>query len=156
MPRNANQAPSKTRFPFESALRFYHCGRVLLNHAFDPVLAHLAEPFCRQADTLLDLRLCALNKTRPGRCVACYFVLQAAAAERAIAKLCPLRTWLETHIEVVASDESACPLETLPLQLGDAEDLEAYCRRTMAEFHDNRVYDATAIKLAFRYKQATA
>jgi hypothetical protein len=127
---------------------------VLLNHAFDPVLAHLAGPFCRQADTLLDLRLCALNKTQPGRCVACYFVLQAAAAELAIAKLCPLRNWLEHHIEVVASDGSARPLETFPLQLADAEDLEAYCRRTMAEFLENRVYDAPAINLAFRYKQA--
>ncbi len=127
---------------------------MLLNHAFDPVLAHLAAPFCRQADTLLDLRSCASNKTRPGRCVACYFVLQAAAAERAIAKLCPLRAWLETHIEVVASDGHASPLETLPLQLAGSEDLEAYCRRIMAEFHENRAYDATTIQLAFRYKQA--
>lgn len=125
-----------------------------LNHAFDPVLAPLAEPFCRQADTLLDLRACALNKTRPGRCVACYFALQAAAAERLIAKLCPLRTWLETHIEVVASDESAQPLEAFPLQLSDAEDLETYCRRTMAEFHENRAYGTAGINLAFRYKQA--
>jgi hypothetical protein len=129
-------------------------GRVQLNHAFDPVLAPLAEPFCRQADTLLDLRACALNKVRPGRCVACYFALQAAAAERAIARLCPLRTWLETHIEVVASDEAARPLEAFPLRLTGSEDLEAYCRRTMAEFHENRVYPAASINLAFRYKQA--
>lgn len=126
-----------------------------LNHAFDPVLAPLAAPFRRQADTLLDLRACASNKIRPGRCVACYFALQAAAAaERAIAKLCPLRTWLETHIEVVASDEGARPIETFPLQLSEAEDLETYCRRTMAEFHENRVYGATSINLAFRYTAA--
>ena len=78
-------------------------GGVKLAHAFEPVLAPLAEHFCRPADTLLDLRACVLYSTRPGRCVACYFSLQTAAAERAIAKLCPLRTWLETHIEVVAS-----------------------------------------------------
>lgn len=126
----------------------------MTSHAFDPVLALLAEPFCRQADTLLDLRACALNKTRPGRCVACYFVLQQAAADRAPAQLCPLRNWLETHIEVVASDETARPLEAFPLQLGEVEDLETYCRRTMAEFHDDRVYPAANINLAFRYKQA--
>lgn len=125
-----------------------------LNHAFDPVLAPLAEAFCRQADTLLDLRACASNKVRPGRCVACYFALQAVAAERAIAKLCPLRDWLETHIEIVASDETAQPLEALPLQLSDAGDLEAFCRRTMAEFHENRAYPSSSIQLAFRYKSA--
>lgn len=125
-----------------------------LTHAFDPVLAPLAETFRRQADTLLDLRACALNKTRPGRCVACYFALQAVAAERIIAKLCPLRNWLETHIEVVATDETARPLEAFPLYLADAEDLESYCRRTMSEFHENRAYPAANINLAFRYKQA--
>lgn len=123
-------------------------------HAFDPVLASLAEPFCRQADTLLDLRSCAMNKVRPGRCVACYFELQSAAAERVISKLCPLRNWLETHIEVVASDETARPLEAFPLQLTEAEDLETYCRRTMAEFHENRAYETRSINLAFRYKLA--
>ncbi len=125
-----------------------------LNHAFDPVLAPLAEAFCRQADTLLDLRACVQAGTRPGRCVACYFALQAAAAERAIARLCPLRTWLESHIEVVASDEAARALEAFPLQLSDAEDLESYCRRTMSEFHENRAYPAATINLAFRFKLA--
>lgn len=125
-----------------------------LNHAFDPVLAPLAESFCRQADTILDLRACVMGNTRPGRCVACYFALHAAAAERAIAKLCPLRAWLENNIEVVASDASARQLEAFPLQLSDSEDLETYCRRTMAEFHENRVYEIASVNLAFRYKNA--
>ena len=125
-----------------------------LNHAFDPVLAPLAESFCRQADTILDLRACVMANTRPGRCVACYFALQAAAAERAIAKLCPLRTWLENNIEVVASDASERQLEAFPLQLSESEDLETYCRRTMAEFHENRVYEVASVNLAFRYKNA--
>ena len=123
-------------------------------YAFEPVLAPRAEHFCRHADTLLDLRACVLNSTRPGRCVACYFSLQAAAAERAISQLCPLRNWLETHIEVVASDHAARPLETFPLQLSRSEDLEGYCRRTMAEFQEDRAYSTSAINLAFRYKQA--
>jgi hypothetical protein len=127
---------------------------VKLAHAFDPVLATLAEPFSRHADTLLDLRACVLNGTRPGRCVACYFSLQESAAERLIAQLCPLRNWLESHIEVVASDEAARPIEALPLHLTDADDLETYCRRTMAEFHQNRAYGRSTINLAFRYKQA--
>ncbi len=137
-------------------LSLINVGGVKLAHAFDPVLAHLAEPFCREADTLLDLRACVQNSTRPGRCVACYFALQAASAERALARLCPLRNWLETHIEVVASDETARPLEAFPLQLTDAEDLETYCRRTMAEFHENRAYGTGGINLAFRYKQSAA
>ncbi|MFH1498814.1 MAG: hypothetical protein ABII82_13415 [Verrucomicrobiota bacterium] len=125
-----------------------------LTHLFDPVIAPLTETFRRQADTLLDLRECALNKTRPGHCVACYFELHSAAAERAIAKLCPLRNWLENHIEIVAFDDQQRHLEAFPLNLFDADDLETYCRRTMAEFHDNRAYHTPRINLSFRYKQA--
>ena len=121
--------------------------------SIDPVLLPLTAPLRRQADTLLDLRTCALSGTRPGRCIVCYFALQNAAAEAVLASLCPLRRWLETHIEVVASD-ALRPLETLPLQLDGADDLETYCRRTMAEFQENRAYDSEEIRLEFRFRAA--
>lgn len=119
--------------------------------SIDPVIAPLAATFCRQADALLDLRECAMQGTRPGRCVACYFALQDAAAEKAIAALCPLRQWLESRIEVVAFDPAEKALERLPLNL-QAGGLEEYCRDVMAEFLENRAYAASRIQLEFRYK----
>ena len=123
---------------------------------FDSVLGMLATPFLRQADTLLDLRECALRRVRPGRCVACYFALSRdAAAEEAISRLFPLRRWLEGHIEVVAHDDGERTLEALPLLL-DGEDLETYCREVMAEFQQNRAYASPHITLSFRFRPGDA
>lgn len=123
-----------------------------LSPAFTPVLSQLAQPFSRQADTLLDLRDCVQRRERPGRCITCYFDLQAAAAEARLAQLCPLRQWLETHIEIVARDADSHALEVLPVNLTNAADLEAFCRGVMAEFSENRAYEAPQIQLEFRYR----
>ncbi len=72
-----------------------------------------------------------------------------------MARLCPLRRWLETHIEVVAHDEEESPLEALPLRLA-ADDLETYCREVMEEFQQNRVYAAPQITLSFRFRSDDA
>lgn len=125
-----------------------------LGAAFDPVLATLAQPFQRQADTLLDLRECVQTASKPGRCVRCYFALHQSAAETAIGRLCPLRNWLETNIEIVAHDAEARLLETLPLRLEEETDLETYCHRVMEEFRDNRSYDSARINIGFRYREA--
>jgi hypothetical protein len=127
-----------------------------LHAAFDPVLATLAQPFQRQADTLLDLRECVQSGTKPGRCVRCYFALHQTAAEAVIGRLCPLRNWLEKHIEIVAHDADSQVLETLPLRLEEAVDLEAYCHQVMEEFRDNRAYDSARINIGFRYRESAA
>ncbi len=124
-----------------------------LSVQFAPVLARLAQPFKRQADTLLDLHECVESKTKPGRCVRCYFALHENSVESAIARLCPLRTWLENHIEIVAHDEESRLLETLPLRLDEASDLESYCHRVMEEFRDNRAYQTGRINIGFRYRE---
>lgn len=123
-----------------------------LRSGLENVLVGLGKPLCHEADTLLDLRECALNRNRPGRCVACYFTLRAAAKETALDKLAALRHWLETHIEVVACDAEARRLETLPLHLETACDLEKFCCDVMAEFRDNRAYKSSLIQLEFRYR----
>lgn len=123
-----------------------------LSPAFVPVLSQLSQPFSRQADTLLDLRDCVNRQVRPGRCITCYFDLQEAAAEARMAQLCPLRHWLEAHIEIVARDTESKALEILPVNLENAADLEAFCRGVMAEFSENRAYEASQIQLEFRYR----
>lgn len=123
-----------------------------MSSAIDPLLASLARPFNGQGDTLLELRDCVVNTVKPGRCIACYFALSDRAAVK-MAALCPLRQWLETHIEVIARDEEKRVLETLPLSL-TTPDLESCCREIMAEFQDNRAYTASRINLEFRFKAA--
>lgn len=118
----------------------------------DPLLAPLAAPLRRAADTLLDLRAAARQGTTPGRCIRCYFQLLAASPAADQARLTPLRAWLETHIEAAASDADGRLLETLPVDLAASPDLETCCRSLMDEMLQNRAYDTPRLTLAFRYK----
>ena len=152
--RKAQKLPAFWWIVVESESQHHSFASMSLSAAFDPVLATLAQPFRRQADMLLDLRECVATGTKPGRCVTCYFALHQTAAEAAMARLCPLRNWLENHIEIVARDEESRLLETLPLRLEAVEDLESYCHRVMAEFRENRTYDSAHIQLGFRYREA--
>lgn len=121
----------------------------LIDHAIAP----LAAPLRHQADTLLTLRECALRRTLPGRCVSCYFRLATSA--RPEADLAPLRSWLESEIEIVAKDASAQVLETLPLRL-EGDDLETCCRQTMDAMRDDRVHPTALLALSFRFKHSAA
>ncbi len=121
--------------------------------ALDPLLASLAVPLRRAADSLLDLRAAAHAGTTPGRCIRCYFQLLAAAPREVQPRLTPLRAWLEAHIEAAASDAEGRLLETLPVTL-DAEDLESCCRSLMDGIHADRAYASPRITLDFRYKPA--
>ena len=117
----------------------------------DAVLAPLAAPLRRAADSLLDLRAAARSGTTPGRCIRCYFQLLAAAPSTLQPRLTPLRVWLETRIEAAACDAEGHLLETLPIDLG-ADDLESCCRRLMREVTENRAYATPHITLGFRYR----
>jgi hypothetical protein len=90
----------------------------------DAVIARLCPLFSRQADQILDLRDCARHRVRPGLCVSCYFQLYAGTEPASQKVLLPLRTWLESNIEIVAKDSNAIVLESLPLAL-DFADLES-------------------------------
>lgn len=119
----------------------------------DSLLAPLAAPLRRAADSLLDLREAARTGTTPGRCIRCYFNLLAAAPAAEQPRLTPLRAWLEARIEAAATDADGHLLETIPVVL-DTEDLESCCRRLMREMTENRVHATPHINLGFRYKAA--
>ncbi|WP_196760773.1 hypothetical protein, partial [Streptobacillus moniliformis] len=120
-------------------------------HALFPITAVLR----RNADTLLDLRECAQSTTRPGLCMSCDFALREALVRSAPPSgeflLCPLRNWLEERIEIRVSDEAQSTLERLPVRLGDAPDLETYCRKVMDELREDRSYPGARISLEFQY-----
>ena len=122
-------------------------------HELDALLAPLAQPLRRAADSLLDLREAVRAGATPGRCIRCYFSLLAAAPAAIQPRLTPLRAWLERHIEAAACDAEGRLLETLPVVL-DAEDLENCCRRLMREMTENRAYPTPHITLGFRYRPA--
>lgn len=117
----------------------------------DPLLAPLAAPLRRAADSLLELREAARSGTTPGRCIRCYFQLLAAASRDVQPRLTPLRAWLENHIEAEACDADGRLLEVVPVRL-DADDLETCCRGIMREMHEDRAYDTPNIQMSFRYK----
>lgn len=119
----------------------------------DSLLAPLAAPLRREADSLLDLRDAARAGTAPGRCIRCYFNLLAAAPSALQPRLTPLRAWLEARIEAAATDAEGRLLETLSVDL-DTDDLESCCRRMMREMTENRAYPTPHITLGFRYKPA--
>jgi hypothetical protein len=119
----------------------------------DPLLAPLAAPLRRAADSLLELREAARSGETPGRCIRCYFQLLAAASRDVQPRLTPLRAWLENHIEAAASDADGRLLEVIPVRL-DADDLETCCRGIMREMHEDRAYDTPSIRLDFRYKSS--
>jgi hypothetical protein len=117
------------------------------------VISELCPLFSRYADEILDLRNCARRRVRPGLCVRCYFQLYARADSDSQRVLFPLRTWLESNIEVVAKDKKEEVLEQLPLTL-DSADLQSYCNQVIDEFRENRVYSTDVLSLEFRYKEA--
>ncbi len=119
----------------------------------EAVIARLCPLFSRQADEILDLRDSVQRRVRPGLCVSCYFKLSSGSTSASESLLFPLRTWLESNIEVVAFDSSATVLEHLPLRL-DRPDLESYCTQVIEEFRDNRAYSSEVLTLEFRYKEA--
>jgi len=119
----------------------------------EAVIRKLCPLFARQADALIDLRESTLNRIRPGLCVDCYFRLQETADSGRQHALFPLRSWLESNIEVVAKDSESRIIEKLPLQL-NAADLAAYCNRLMSDFREDRTYSLSLVTLEFQYKEA--
>lgn len=122
--------------------------------SFQPVLAELAEPLAKQADTLLDLREAVLGRRAPGKCVTCYFKLLAIRSARGGSpRLTPLRRWIERHIEVVAQDDKARELERAPLAIGEGENLESFARRLMNQYFEDRGHLGGKVHLNFAYRR---
>jgi len=119
----------------------------------EAVVKKLCPLFERQADALLDLREFALKRIRPGLCIDCYFRLQETADSGGQDALFPLRSWLESNIEVVAKDSESRIIEKLPLQL-NTTDLATYCSRLMDDFREDRAYSLSLVTLEFQYKEA--
>ena len=94
----------------------------------DAVISGLCPLFSRYADEILDLRSSARQRVRAGLCVRCYFQLYARADAVSQTVLFPLRSWLESNIEIVARDKKERVIEKLPLTL-DSIDLQSYCHQ---------------------------
>ncbi len=119
--------------------------------ALTPILSDLARKNMEMADDLLDLELASRRRVNPGTCVAAYFKLMSRLPESCRPLVKELREWLESHVEVVASD-GRNQLERMPARL-DGEELEDYCMTVIREFRENRVYDKD-LQLKFAFKDA--
>jgi hypothetical protein len=114
-----------------------------------PILTNLVQHKQESADDILDLELASRKRESPGACVAAYFRIMSDIPEVCRPLVKELREWLESQVEVVATDGRQ-QLERLPARL-EGEGLEDYCQGVMREFRDNRVYDSD-IRLSFAFK----
>jgi hypothetical protein len=119
----------------------------------DALLMPLAPSLAKEADTLLDLRELLMTKGQPGKCVRCFFRLFTAAGSDSLPQLTPLRDFLERHLEIAVRADGS-ELETLPVKLRQAEDLEDFCLRSMKQVRLDRTFQAKRVDLAFRFKAA--
>jgi len=120
----------------------------------EDVLRPLCRPFSKAADSLLDLYAMTQQAKAPSQCVQCFFRLLKVAEPSAWPALQPLRTWIESNIEI--SIESGNALTgSMPIQL-DQPDLEQFCMSTMERVRLDTVMIDEPIQLTFRYKQSAA
>jgi len=122
-------------------------------HEIDGLLLPLAPVLAKQADAILDLRELLMSKGHPGKCVRCFFQLFSAAGSAEMPRLAPLIAWLEANLEIAVRADGK-DLETLPVKLRGAEDLESFCLRSIDNVRFDRGYVARRVNLAFRYKAA--
>jgi hypothetical protein len=121
--------------------------------SFSTVLASLARPLAKEADTLLDLREAVLGNRRAGRCVNCYFKLLGARARSGDPPaLTPLRQWLEANIEIVARDAEEREIERTPLRIDEAESIEEFADRIFQFYRHDRVEIPELVQLDFAYR----
>lgn len=121
----------------------------------DRILRPLAPVLAREADAILDLRELLTRQGHPGKCVRCFFRLFEAAGSEMRPQLAPLLAWLETHVEIAVRSEDK-ELETIPFSLGQDDDLESFCLRSIEYVRMDRGYQAARLQLAFRYKALAA
>jgi hypothetical protein len=120
----------------------------------DRLLLPLAPVLAKEADAILDLRELLMSKGHPGKCVRCFFQLfTAAVGSAAMPQMAPLIAWLEANLEITVHADGK-NLETLPVTLRGAEDLESFCLRSIDKIRFDRGYVARRLNLAFRYKAA--
>jgi len=113
----------------------------------DDLLGPVAEACRGAADDILDLREALMKRSDPGSCLQCYFNIFGVMKEPDPKAIDQLRSWLESHLEIVACDETEHELERLPISLHQP-DMESFCREVMSEFQLNRNYQTASIELS--------
>ncbi|MGF1451449.1 MAG: hypothetical protein ACFB21_05185, partial [Opitutales bacterium] len=115
------------------------------------VLSPLSQPFCREADCLLDLYNMTSQPRPPGECLSCFYKLRSRAKGLQACALEPLRQWIEAHVEISVETEET-EAATFPVAL-EEPDLESFCVQAMHRVREDTVIEAPEIRLQLRYRQ---
>jgi hypothetical protein len=130
------------------------------NKELDRILAALArEVTSRESDLLLNLRDASRIAGAAGSCVSIYYSLLEVLDSRpsAAVPIEQLRLWLERHLNLeVLDDERHQALESLPLHLSGAVDLESFCHRAMDRLRKDRCFSASRLRLQIEFSQSQA
>ncbi len=103
------------------------------------------------ADALLDFREAVMKRRHAGDCLRCYFKILSYCGGPSFSRVTPLRQWLETHLELVASAPEAGELERLPVRLESSE-LKGFCESVMQRLREDRDYPYCRIELAVGFR----
>lgn len=120
----------------------------------EDILRPLCRPFRKQADSLLDLYGMTQSPAAPSQCVQCFFRLLQVAEPSYEPALRPLKTWIESHIEIAIQAGDA-PKGSLPVQL-DQPDLQRFCENAMQRVQLDTMAHDRPVELTFRYKSSAA
>jgi hypothetical protein len=125
--------------------------------ALDRILAALAgEVTAQESDLLLDLRDASRTAGSAGSCVSVYFTLLEVLEYKPSAKVAleDLRIWLDEHLNIeVLDDERHQALESLPLRLSGAPDLDSFCHVTMDRLRKDRCLSESRLRLQIGFTQ---
>ena len=94
------------------------------------LLRALCKPFSNKADQLLDLyEMTRMPHADAGGCLKCFYALLEGAEASKISALNPLKSWIESNMEVCVKDgEKEKPAR--PVRL-DAVDFDSFCNDTL-------------------------
>ncbi|WP_269540856.1 hypothetical protein [Cerasicoccus fimbriatus] len=120
----------------------------------ESVVLPLCKPFSKAADSLLDLYGMTQNPSSPSQCVQCFFKLLHVSDSQSQIALQPLRSWIESNIEISIQAGDA-PSGSFPVSL-DQGDLEEFCHRAMERVRMDTMSHNRPIELTFRYKPSAA
>lgn len=115
----------------------------------EEVVRPLCQPFSKEADCLLELFDMTSQPRPPGECLKCFYKLRGRADDRRAEALQPLRSWIESHVEITVEAE---PEQTVFPVLLEEPDLESFCMRAMTRVREDTVITAPEVRLGLRFR----
>lgn len=101
-------------------------------------------------DDVLDIMAKLPQRQQAGSCMLCFFNLYRKLPPHCLKDLNRVKVWLESEIEIVATDSAANVVEAFPCRIQERE-LEEFCHRMMEETKSLLKPGMKQLMLQFRF-----